>query len=49
VALSHITQAYLQTLRTLREQITALEQQISQQLADQIRASASATLGTRSI
>ena len=33
LALSHITLAYLQTLRALREQITALEQQISQQLA----------------
>lgn len=33
LALSHITQAYLQTLRALREQIAALEQQISQQLA----------------
>ncbi|HET7476948.1 MAG TPA: IS110 family transposase [Dermatophilaceae bacterium] len=33
LALSHITLAYLHTLRALREQITALEQQISQQLA----------------
>ena len=33
LALAHITLAYLQTLRALREQITALEQQISQQLA----------------
>jgi transposase len=33
LALSHITHAYLHTLRAIREQITALEQQISQQLA----------------
>jgi transposase len=33
LVLSHITQAFLATLRTLREQIAALEQQISQQLA----------------